>query len=270
MNDTSWARSGDARRSDVERQAARPGALAAALSETRAKTVAELGLGPGMSVLDAGSGAGELAISLASRVQPGGRVVGVDLNPELCDRARAAAASAGVNIDFRVGDIRELPFDGDEFDAVRSERVFHCLDPAEAPCAAAELVRVAKRGGIVQIVDPDHIQTAITATDRERGRLLAEQFSRISKNPESGLYLGGLLRAAGAADVSVELWPSTFTSLEAFLAVRDLWSELAYLVARRVVDAEQTAAFMAELEDRDREGSFLATVITYSATGRKP
>jgi SAM-dependent methyltransferase len=254
---------------DVERQSACLAVLAAALSEMRAKTIAELGLVPGMSVLDAGSGAGELAIGLAPQVQPGGRVVGVDLNPELFERARAAAASACVEVDFRVGDIRELPFERDEFDVVRSERVFQYLDQSEAPRAAAELVRVAKPNGVVQIVDPNHLQTAITATDRELAHLLVKQFTIISKNPESGLFLGGLLRAAGVPDVRVELWPTVFASLDAFRAVRDLKSELGYLVARRVVNPDRTAAFLADLETRDREGSFLATVITYAATGRK-
>jgi SAM-dependent methyltransferase len=270
---------GDPRQADnAERQAACLAAIAATLSDMRAKTIAELGLAPGMAVLDAGCGAGELAVSLARQVGPSGRVVGVDLTPVLFDRARAAAASAGVEVEFREGDIREMPFDRDEFDAVRSERVFQYLDPSEAPRAAAELLRVTKSGGIVQIVDPDHLQTAITATDRELAHLLTQQFTLISKNPESGLYLGGLLRAAlggllraaGAEDVLVELWPSTFKRLDDFRAVRDLKSELAYLVARHLADAERAAAFMADLEARDRAGTFLSTVITYSATGRKP
>lgn len=261
---------GEPRQNDnAERQAASLSALAATLSDIRAETIAELGLAPGMSVLDAGCGAGELAVSLASQVRPNGRVVGVDLNPALFDRARAAAASAGVEVDFREGDIRELPFGRDEFDVVRSERVFQYLDPSEAPRAAAELLRVTKPRGIVQIVDPDHLQTAMTATDRELAHLLAQQFTLISKDPESGLYLGGLLRAAGAADVRVELWPTTFTSLDDFRAVRDLKSELAYLAARHLAHAERAAAFMADLEARDRAGTFLSTIITYSATGRK-
>lgn len=171
--------------------------------------------------------------------------------------------------DFREGDIRELPFDQVEFDVVRSERVFQYLDPSEAPRAAAELLRVTKPGGIVQIVDPDHLQTAITATDRELAHLLTQQFTLISKSPESGLYLGGLLREAGAEDVRLELWPATFTTANDFRAVRDLKSELAYLEARHLADAERAAAFMADLEARDRAGTFLSTIITYSATGRK-
>jgi len=257
------------RSDDAGRQAACLSALAAALSDMRAKTIAELGLAPGMSVLDAGSGVGELAIGLASHVMPGGLVVGIDLNPDAVYRAKAAATAAGATVDFRVGDIRELPLEDDQFDAVRSERVFQYLDQSEASRAAAEMLRVAKPGGIVQIIDPNHLQTAITATDREVARQLAQQFTLFSKNPESGLFLAGLLRTAGAVDVRVELWPTTFISLADFLAVRDLRSELAYLVARGIADADRSGAFMADLEARDGAGTFLSTVITYAATGRR-
>jgi SAM-dependent methyltransferase len=122
---------------DPERQAACLAALAASLSEIRVNTLAKLGLGPGMSVLDAGSGVGELAIDLVSLAQPGGRIVGVDLNPDAVERARAAAVTAGVEVDFGLGDIRDLPFASDEFDAVRSERVFQYLNGSDAPRAAA-------------------------------------------------------------------------------------------------------------------------------------
>lgn len=66
-----------------------------------------------------------------------------------------------------------------------------------------------------------------------------------------------------------ELWPIVFTRLADFSSVRDLRSELAYLVARGVANADRTAAFMTDLEARDRNGTFLSTVITYAATGRK-
>lgn len=244
-------------------------ALAEVLSGIREKTVAGLGLVPGMSVLDAGCGVGELAISLAPRVIPGGRIVGIDLNAEAIERAHAAAANADVEVEFRVGDIRDLPLDDNAFDAVRSERVFQYLDLSEASRAAAELVRVARPGGVVQIVDPDHLQTAIAATDRELAWLLTQQFTLFSKNPESGLFLTGLLCATGAVDVRTELWPIVFTRLADFSSVRDLRSELAYLVARGVANADRTAAFMTDLEARDRNGTFLSTVITYAATGRK-
>jgi ubiquinone/menaquinone biosynthesis C-methylase UbiE len=126
--------------------------LATVFADLREQALAELGLGPGTHLLDAGCGAGELAIAMAPRVQPGGRVVGVDLNADTINLARDAAAAAGVEVDFRIGDIRDLPCAENEFEAVRCERVFQHLERADWPRAAAELIRVARPGAIIQLI----------------------------------------------------------------------------------------------------------------------
>ena len=66
-----------------------------------------LELRPGMSVLDLACGHGELAAGLAVR---GCQVTGLDSSAVFLDRARAAAASAGVSIDYVAGDMRQLPW----------------------------------------------------------------------------------------------------------------------------------------------------------------
>jgi SAM-dependent methyltransferase len=73
------------------------------------------------SVLDVGCGTGAFTLELARRVGPGGRVVGIDIDADLVDRARERAwdASAG-NVTFVVGDAAEHPFGPAEFDAVTS------------------------------------------------------------------------------------------------------------------------------------------------------
>ena len=243
--------------------------LATAFADLREQALAELGLWPGTHLLDAGCGAGELAIAVAPRVQPGGRVVGVDLNADTISSARDAASRAGVEVDFRVGDIRDLPCAEDEFDAVRCERVFQHLERADWPHAAAELLRVARPGGIIQLIDPDNLQSAITATDAALARLLVTDTLTLPPNPESGIHLPGLLRAAGAVDIHVEVRPLVITSLATYRAMRSPDGVLAYLVRRGQVEADRAAAFIADLETRDREGSFLATSIVYVVSGRK-
>jgi ubiquinone/menaquinone biosynthesis C-methylase UbiE len=243
--------------------------LADAFADVREQALAELHLGSGTRLLDAGCGAGELAIAVARRLQPGGRVVGVDLNADLIGRAVAAAADAGVEVDFRVGDIRDLPCADDEFEAVRCERVFQHLDRTDWPRAAAELIRATRPGGIIQLIDPDHLQSAIAATDAGLARLLVTDTVTLPPNPESGIHLPGLLRAAGAVEIHVEVRPMIVTSLATFRAMRSPDAVLTYLVQRHQVEADRAAAFVADLEARDREGSFLATSIVYVVSGRK-
>src|SRR3989440_9184447 len=71
----------------------------------------------GQNVLDVGCGTGVAAITAA---RTGGRVRGLDLTPELLERARENARIANVEIDFREGDAEELPFDDVTFDVVLS------------------------------------------------------------------------------------------------------------------------------------------------------
>ena len=111
------------------------------------------GIGTGMKVLDVGSGAGDVALLLAELVGPTGRVVGLDLDNDVVETARARVASAGWgNVTFLCGDALQTPLDRD-FDAVTG-RWFLMYQPRPA-----ELVRhLASRlvpGGIVAFQEND-------------------------------------------------------------------------------------------------------------------
>ena len=78
----------------------------------------DAGIGPGMRVLDIGSGPGDVSFLAAELVGPTGSVVGVDANPEMIRTAiRRAEASGLVQVSFMAGDIRDLALER-EFDAV--------------------------------------------------------------------------------------------------------------------------------------------------------
>jgi len=95
--------------------------------------------------LDTGTGAGTLALALAPLVR---EVVGVDIVPELLERARA---SAPANVTFLEGDVTNLPFDDFSFDLSCSRRTLHHI--ARPELAVAELVRVTVPGGRVFVDD---------------------------------------------------------------------------------------------------------------------
>ena len=89
-------------------------------------------------VLDAGTGAGTLALALAPLV---GEVVGIDLVPELLEAARRDAPA---NATFVEGDVTALPFESFSFDLACSRRTFHHVNRPEL--ALAELARVDETG----------------------------------------------------------------------------------------------------------------------------
>src|ERR671934_1104104 len=81
-------------------------------------------LAPGERVLDLGSGAGTDSLVAAQMVGEEGRVVGIDMTPEMLAKARAAAAAMGLStVDFVEGEAEHLPFPDESFDVVISNGV---------------------------------------------------------------------------------------------------------------------------------------------------
>ena len=99
---------------------------------------------PGHRVVNVACGTGLVAIT-AARV--GARVTGLDLTPELLQRARENAGIAGVEVDWHEGDAEQLPFGDAAFDVVLS-RFGHMLAP-RPEIAVAEMLRVLKPSGTI-------------------------------------------------------------------------------------------------------------------------
>ena len=112
------------------------------------------GILEGMRVLEIGSGAGDVALTLAELVGPTGQVIGVDVNPSILDTARRRAAEAGIqNVEFVAGDARSLAF-ADKFDAVVGRFVLmYMSDPGEA---FAKFITHLKQGGIAAFQEPEY------------------------------------------------------------------------------------------------------------------
>jgi SAM-dependent methyltransferase len=110
--------------------------------------------------LDAGTGAGTLALALAPLVR---EVVGVDIVPELLERARRDAPE---NVSFVEGDATKLPFADDSFDLSCSRRALHHI--ARPEMAVAELVRVTAAGGHVFVDDQIAPVDPLAAFDLDR------------------------------------------------------------------------------------------------------
>jgi ubiquinone/menaquinone biosynthesis C-methylase UbiE len=119
-------------------------------------------LAPQARVLEVGSGPGRLATTLAE-VAPDIRVTGIDIAPDMVERATALAVSSEVadRVEFLVGDVASLPFPDTSFDVVVSTfSAHHWPDPAKG---LAEIYRVLRPGGMAWVYD---LADWITAFER--------------------------------------------------------------------------------------------------------
>lgn len=109
-------------------------------------------LEPGERVVDLGSGAGFDCFVAAHRVGPGGRVVGVDMTPEMLSKSRETARDLGLDhVEFREGIIEALPVEDDWADVVISNGVLNLV--ADKHAALAEAHRILRPGGTLAFAD---------------------------------------------------------------------------------------------------------------------
>jgi SAM-dependent methyltransferase len=151
----------------------------------------------GERVLDLGSGGGIDVLLSARRVGPSGFAYGVDMTEEMLELARANAARAGaVNVEFRKGQIEDLPLPDASVDVVISNCVINLS--TDKPAVLAEVYRVLIPGGrigITDVVAEDHLTHADRAAAGSYAGCIAGALSRAE-------YLDGLA-AAGFTDASV-------------------------------------------------------------------
>jgi len=159
--------------------------------------VALASLSEGEVVLDLGSGAGLDMFVAAKKVGESGRVIGVDMTDDMLQKARKNAEKLGVtNVEFRKGDIEELPVDDDSIDVIISNCVINLAPNKDK--VFSEAFRVLRPGGRMMISDivldaplPEEVSDEVTKyTGCVGGAILEEEYLK-------------LMRDAGFEDVKV-------------------------------------------------------------------
>jgi arsenite methyltransferase len=202
------------------------------------------GLRSGETVVDLGSGGGIDCFLACRKVGLSGRVIGVDMTPEMIDRARHAAAEGGYgNVEFRLGEIENLPVADGVADAVISNCVVN-LSP-DKPRVFREAFRVLKPGGRMMVSDivlrgplPESVRKNVELwAGCVAGAMLLEE------------YLAAI-RTAGFSEVTVE-------------------SEKR---AGDLVSGEDAAAFLAENPDIGRQelSRLAGLVVSVAVKAAKP
>ncbi len=162
------------------------------------------GLKEGEVVLDLGSGGGIDCFLAAQKVGAKGRVIGLDMTPDMIKLARANAARAGIaNVEFRLGEMEKMPVDDASVDVIISNCVVN-LSPDKG-AVLREVFRVLKPGGRISISDmvlmgklPARVARGLEewagcvagaiSVDEYRGKLVAAGFTEIALDRRGMAY----------------------------------------------------------------------------------
>lgn len=154
-------------------------------------------LQPGQTILDLGSGAGLDCFFAAKKVGEAGKVIGVDMTPEMIERARSSAARLNIqNVEFRQGYLEDLPVESNTVDVIISNCVIN-LSPDKTK-VFTEALRVLKPGGKLAVSD--------IVTDGPLPEAIKQSLSAwagcVAGAVEAQEYIG-MMKAVGFTDISM-------------------------------------------------------------------
>lgn len=185
--------------------------LTAGSDQRGRRILVEQAVRPGDRVLDCGAGTGSTALLAAHKVGPAGKVVIFDLSDGMLDVARTRAAQAGVmdRIDFKTGDMLELPFADNSFSVVLST---YSLCPLFDPTRGAmELYRVTRPGGRIAIAHSTEPDARLVKWLADKVERVVWHFPAISLGCRAVSVLPALEQIGCAVlfkrRIGVPLWP---------------------------------------------------------------
>jgi ubiquinone/menaquinone biosynthesis C-methylase UbiE len=234
----------------------------------------DLGLTGDHTLVDVGCGPGYFSerVAAAFMVGPaaGGQVIGVDVDPSLVALATARAAQLDLPLSYRVGTASRIPVDDNTGDLIYARFIFqHLEDPA---AVLAEMVRVARPGGLVAVLDTDDGSLVVHPEPAGFGRLLnasaAAQRAR-GGDRHVGRKLKAYLLDAGLSDVRVATQPFTSEGVgaERFLAITTGFK--AGVLGPPHITTAQVDETMADLQRVAAMSGFFGHALGYLAWGRK-
>lgn len=155
----------------------------------------------GVTLLDIGTGGGDVALAATARLGRGARAIGLDLHAGTIDYAKARLAGHG-HVRLVRGDATALPLADGSVDVACSTTFLHHLDDAQAVACLAEMKRVARRGVVVVDLERSRLAYAgVWLVTRVANRVAAHDGPVSVRRAYTPHELAELARAAGLEPV---------------------------------------------------------------------
>jgi SAM-dependent methyltransferase len=235
--------------------------LASVMQPHTAWLLDAVGVATGSRCLDVGCGGGHVSRELARRVGPAGRVVGIDLDPEVISLARADAEREGLaNVSFEVADATALkPCD---FDVAYSRFL---LSHVQSPASVLESATAAVRPGGAMVVEDTDFRASFcypeSAAYQRYVQLYRETVSRFGGNADIGPALPALLRSAGVKRIALDVCqPSALTGPTKLMSVVTLERISRAAIGEQLATPDEIDALAAALRDYYEDPTTLMSV----------
>jgi SAM-dependent methyltransferase len=205
---------------------------------------------------------------MAALVMPGGQVVGIDASNAMVAEAQQRTLGLDLPVSFAVAELDAIPFADGEFDGCRAERVF--MHIRDSKPGLAELARVLRPGGRIAVFEPDFVSMLVDADDRDVTRAVSQARMEMTACGDIGRRLFALFRDCGLDHVLIEPWPNVLFDFASANRPAHFVDCVDFAVSKGDITAEQGAAWLADLHDRDRSGRFFMATIGFIASATKP
>ena len=231
--------------------------------------IGELAPAPGESVIEVGCGSGFLCRLIAPAVIPGGRIMGLDISPEIITIAQNYAIKTALAdlIQWSTGMAEALPFKDASFDSALAARLFlHVSDPG---AILKELRRVVRTGGKVVAMDWDFETVAVDHTNRElTRRVLNWRCDHYGGNNWSGRQLWKHMAAGGLSSLKLVPVVSVARNAEDSLTLSLFRAAQVARDGGRISPGEHDA-WIGELKSALMAGCFFASIVYFIVSGIK-
>jgi arsenite methyltransferase len=227
--------------------------------------IAPAGVEPGQHVLDFGCGPGFMAMALADKVGPSGRVCGADINARFVADATSRAKARDVSwLSFHHLDSAKLPFADATFDRALTKNVLEYVPDVGA--SLSELHRVVKPGGRIHIVDSDWGFVIVEPW----GKATVDRFFAAAapafREPHIGRKLPAALTRAGFYDIEIRLLPIIDRDGRLQLVLRNMQS---YIHTFATLPDAEVAGLMRAVELAIGDGTYFACLPQFLVTATR-